>query len=192
MNKALIYNGAVDASLDPIALQIRQALAVTGWEVREFILRDLTIAPCRGCFNCWLKTPGSCIINDNGRDTARAMAQSDLAVFLTPLTFGGYSAELKKALDRLIPNILPFLIKVKGEVHHPMRYSRRQDLLIFGVSPKEPGPMSVGVFTRLAERNAINLHSPRLGVQVLSMEWSPEKREQEIMETIKKAGMDHA
>lgn len=72
-----------------------------GWEVEPFILHDMEIHHW-GCFGCWVQTPGVCVIDDAGRDVARAVIQSDLAVFLIPVTFGGYSSELKKAVDRLI------------------------------------------------------------------------------------------
>ena len=36
-----------------------------GWEI---ISDNGTIKPCIGCFGCWLKTPGRCVIKD-GYDT---------------------------------------------------------------------------------------------------------------------------
>ena len=32
-----------------------------GWDV---ISDDGTIRPCIGCFGCWVKTPGQCVIHD--------------------------------------------------------------------------------------------------------------------------------
>ena len=45
---------------------------------------------------------------------------------------GGYSSELKNAVDHLIPNILPFFANVDGETHHKPRYKRYAKLLIPG------------------------------------------------------------
>ena len=64
----------------------------------------------------------------------RALVHSDLVVFLTPVTFGGYSSELKKALDHVIPILQPFMQKRGGETRHPQRYVRRRDLLVIGTS----------------------------------------------------------
>ena len=69
-------------------------------EVTTFPLREMDIRHCLGCFGCWIKTPGECVIDDDAREIARAVSQSDLVVYLTPVTFGGYSSELKKTLDR--------------------------------------------------------------------------------------------
>jgi multimeric flavodoxin WrbA len=45
-------------------------------------------------------TPGECVIKDAGCDVARDVSHSDLVILLTPMSFGGYSSELKKAVDR--------------------------------------------------------------------------------------------
>jgi len=48
----------------------------------------MQIAACVGCFGCWVKTPGNCVIDDYGRETTRKAIQSDLMVGLIPVTFG--------------------------------------------------------------------------------------------------------
>ena len=108
-------------SLTPAAGPI--ALKRRGHAVQSFQLRDTPIAYCRGCFNCWIKTPGICRTRDAGRYVARAFRASDAVFFLTPVTFGGYSSELKKALDRCIGLVAPFSTRVRGEVHHRRRYA---------------------------------------------------------------------
>ncbi len=128
-----------------------------GFTVQAFDLDGLDIKPCRGCFACWLKHPGTCAIKDEQEPVLRAMAAADIAIWITPVTFGGYSSALKKSLDRMIPNILPFFIKVRGEVHHPARYNRRQRLAVLGTLPS-PDEAAAAIFRGLVERNAINLH----------------------------------
>ena len=81
-------------------------------------------------------------------------------MFLTPVTFGGYSSEMKKALDRLIPLILPYFRFVRSDVHHVRRYLRNASLLAVGLMPR-PNPDHERIFAQLVERNAINLHAPR-------------------------------
>ncbi len=112
-----------------------------------------------GCFGCWVRSPGVCVIDDAGREVARLAARCDLLVFLTRLTFGGYSAELKKAVDRLIPNISPFFTKVRGEVHHRLRYAGAPRLLAVGLA-RQPDEEADGIFRTLLERNAVNMRSP--------------------------------
>ena len=70
------------------------------------------------------------------------------------VTFGGYSSELKKALDHVIPILQPFMQKRHGETRHPQRYARRRDLL--WSAPCRPGRREgaeAQTFRRLVERN---------------------------------------
>ena len=159
--KATILNGSNkdDKVLADIHSVIVGELSSKGWDVKSFLLHEMKIAYCLGCFECWVKTPGECRYNDDGREIARQFIQNDLVVFLTPVTFGGYSAELKKALDRIICLISPFFMKINGEVHHRKRYDKYPRLLGLGVMPGED-KQSEQIFTTLVGRNSINIHSP--------------------------------
>ena len=130
-------------------------LAEQGWETEFLTLRDCQIANCAGDFYCWIKTPGKCQIDDDNRRIARAYIGADLAVVLTPVTFGGYSSILKRAWDHLIQNISPFFRKVDGETHHKKRYPAYPDLVVIGYQNK-PEPRREAVFRYLVQRNAIN------------------------------------
>ena len=136
------------------------ALAEGAWQVDTIALADAHIVPCMGCFSCWVKTPGVCVKDDEGRRLAEAHMRSDLVVWFTPVTFGGYSSQLKKAVDALLPNTSPFFRIVGGEVHHQERYTRYPSLFCLGVMPR-PDAESEAIFRRLVARNAINLHAPR-------------------------------
>ncbi len=111
-----------------------------------------------GCFVCWIKTPGICVRDDIARKVARDVVQSDVLIYITPVTFGGYSSELKKALDRNIPIILPFFQKIKGEIHHKARYDHYPNLLVIGYLDK-PNPEYEETFNFLVGRNALNMHN---------------------------------
>jgi multimeric flavodoxin WrbA len=127
-----------------------------GWNVTAFDLDGLNIKPCRGCFACWLKHPGTCAIEDDEEPILKAMAESDAQAWITPVTFGGYGPALKNALDRFIPNILPFFTKRRGEIHHPQRYDQPTRLLAFGALPS-PDAEAERIFHDLVRRNALNL-----------------------------------
>jgi len=159
--KATLLNGAPagDSYLDAVAAALADARPAADWAVTSWALRDEQIAHCIGCFECWTKTPGLCRINDAGREVARSVIQSDLTIFLTPVTFGGYSSELKKAVDRIICLISPFFTQIDGEVHHHARYARYPRLLGVGALPA-PQPAQEEIFHTLIGRNAINLHAP--------------------------------
>jgi len=142
-------------------------------------LDELDIAPCLGCFSCWIKTPGLCVIDDAGRDVARRIVQSDVVVFLSPVVFGGYSPELKKALDRAIPLLSPFFRRIKGEVHHVKRYTHYPRLVGLGILSGHD-EVEEELFEALIRRNAINLHAPKVSVGLLSARDDEETRDRRI------------
>lgn len=92
--------------------------------IKIFDLRKMNIAYCRGCWNCWVKTPGECIFNDDQTDILRNIVRSELLVFLTPITMGFITYQLKKTQDRLIPLIHPYIEIYNNESHHRRRYEK--------------------------------------------------------------------
>ena len=135
-------------------------LRTLAWDVESILLHERKIAPCMGDFGCWEKTPGVCILKDDALQVAKTVINCDLIMLLTPVTFGGYSSQLKKALDRLICLMSPLFMKIKGEYHHRKRYSRYPMLMGLGVL-KTPDVDSERIFKTLVTRNAINLHAPQ-------------------------------
>ncbi len=156
--QALVLNGTVEGE-DGVSETLAGELKNLGYEVTGLILRGKEIAPCLGCFGCWVKTPGICVVDDDGRDVVRKAVQSDLMVFLTPVTFGGYSSILKKALDRIVPMVSPFFMNVGGEIHHRPRYARYPSIIGVGVL-EQPDAESERIFKTLVKRNAVNTHAP--------------------------------
>ncbi len=158
--KAIILDGSRkgENSLEFARQVVGEELTRQGWEVDPFPLREMEIRGCVGDFACWVQTPGTCLINDPARDVARGIMQSDLVVALTPVTFGGYSSELKKALDRIICIVSPHFMKIQGEVHHKPRYAQYPPVMGVGWLPG-PDEESEGIFKTLVSRNALNLHS---------------------------------
>ena len=178
--KAVILNGfgKDDKAQEGICNIIVNELTGIEWEVDSFILRDLKITNCQGCFECWVKTPGVCKFNDDGGEIARQFIQCDLSILFTPVTFGGYSAELKKALDRIICLVLPFFKKINGEIHHKLRYDRYPNLMVVGVL-SQADEESEKIFKTLVKRNAINFNPPaHIGGVVLSNQGVEEIRKE--------------
>jgi multimeric flavodoxin WrbA len=157
-----IFNGGPRGARGAVCRKIAAAVAeearTRGHDVASFELDAMAIEPCRGCFACWLKHPGTCAIKDGQERILRAQAGGDILAWISPVTFGGYSSALKKALDRLIPNILPFFTTRQGETRHPRRYRRRQSLIVLGTLPAADQE-SERIFHSLVRRNAANLDS---------------------------------
>jgi multimeric flavodoxin WrbA len=172
--KALILNGS--GALRDMATAVEAALvsqlSARGHTVACHDLTSLTIPDCKGDFGCWTVTPGICVQPGPHREVARDLIQSDLVVWLTPLTFGGYSSALKRLLDHCVPLISPTFMTVQRETHHEPRYERFPDVLAVGLTEHKAAE-STRVFERLVCRNALNMHarhflSPVLGRDELS------------------------
>lgn len=131
-----------------------------GWSVEHILLRNKKIGNCAGDFLCWVRSPGVCNVDDDNREIANCIANSDLVVYLTPVTFGGYSSMLKKMVDHQIQNVLPLFMKVGGETHHQKRYRKYPDFLAVGWM-NQPDMETEAVFRHLTYRNALNFHAKR-------------------------------
>ncbi|NTV99460.1 MAG: NADPH-dependent FMN reductase, partial [Chlorobiaceae bacterium] len=160
--KILILDGspAGDAMGVRVAETLSAILAAGGHQTEHVALRDSRIAPCNGCFQCWLKTPGMCAIDDDNRDLVSKYIRSDLVIALTPVTFGAFSPELKKFADHLIQTISPFFCRVNGETHHRQRYERYPGFISIGWLPG-PDETQEGLFRHLFFRNTINFYTDK-------------------------------
>jgi hypothetical protein len=132
--KAILLNGsdANDTTGEGVRKALMAQLQAQDWQVEHFALCESKIGNCAGDFFCWIRTPGMCNVDDDNREIAAAVINSDLVVFLSPVTFGGYSSTLKGMVDHLIQNVSPFFTMVEGETHHRKRYKSNPDLLGVG------------------------------------------------------------
>lgn len=86
-------------------------------------IKDKDISHCLGCFNCWTKTPGKCVINDDMHELMSKYIEADLVVWSFPLYYYGMPSKIKAFLDRMLPTNLPFMVKDEsGGSGHPPRY----------------------------------------------------------------------
>jgi len=158
--KAILLDGskANDNTAERVRAPLVAQLEAQGWDVEHTMLCDKKIGNCAGDFFCWVRTPGVCIIDDDNRAIAEALVASDLIVYLTPVTFGGYSSVLKSMVDHQVQNVSPFFAQIDGETHHKKRYESYPDLLAVGWMDA-PDAQSETVFRHLAWRNALNWHA---------------------------------
>ena len=123
-------------------------------------LNRTSIKNCKGCFGCWTKTPGECVIGDHGNTIAKHIINSDYYFILTSIKFGSYSFVIKQAVDRLIPLILPFFQFIDGEVHHKPRYKKYPRFIPIGFLSSY-NQREEELFKKIIARNKINLFSPQ-------------------------------
>ena len=154
--KTLILDGS--QLNDPISAKIKTSLQAQLSNVETLVLCEQKIGNCAGDFYCWVRSPGMCNTNDDNRMIAEKIIQSDLVIYLTPVTFGGYSSALKRMVDHQIQNISPFFATIDGEIHHQPRYQSYPDVLTIGWMD-QPNTQSEAVFRQLVHRNAINMYA---------------------------------
>lgn len=182
---ALILDGTIEKTVfgDRSLEALQEVFDKQSIPSETVVLRELSIAHCRGCFDCWIKTPGICIIEDEARDITRKMIQSDLLVYFTPIFFGGYSQFLKAQLDRSICLILPMFGKFHGETHHKKRYETYPSLLGIGLLSDNETEQA-DLFREHIYRNSLNLHSPHAESVILQSNFDYQKMTQTIGEAL--------
>ncbi len=183
--KALILNGNLENQTHLISTQniLEEELSNAGWECESLILHKMKIGTCIGCFQCWDTTPGICFQNDQGREVSKKAINSDLLVFLTPLTWGGYSSELKKAVERILGLLHPTFVRIKGSCRHKKRYDRYPSVLGIAVAVEERDEEQEQIFKTLILRHSMNWYTPKQRAEV----FLDGDEKQNIRDSIKKA-----
>ncbi len=120
------------------------------------------VKPCLGCFKCWTKTPGKCIIADRNSDLPIQLAQCEKMIIISRQVYGGYSPEVKASIDRMIPYLLPYFRIVNGEMHHTMRYDKELSIHVHFYGGKLEEEEAIG--RKLVKGNAVNLGAEQYSV----------------------------
>lgn len=125
-------------------------------EVKWIDLSALNISNCVGCFGCWTKTPGRCVIRDDATRVYPLIAASDSVLYVSRIKYGGYDTIMKTMLERAIPVQQAFLRIVQGETHHVQRaVAPKQAVIVAYGDTSEEEQM---LLRRLVERNARNMN----------------------------------
>ena len=134
----------------PVSLNLR-----VDSEIKYIDLSSLKIANCTGCFGCWTRTPGKCVMRDDATRVYPYIAASDTVLYVRRVKYGGYDVVMKRMLERAIPVQQAFIRIVKGETHHVQRavVPKRATIVAYGdIEPEERA-----IFERLVARNASNM-----------------------------------
>jgi putative NADPH-quinone reductase/putative sterol carrier protein len=134
--KALILLGSPrgkKSSSYNVAQHFITGLNRAGCRTEEILVRDLTINPCRGCYTCWLKTPGRCIHKDDMDAILDKIEKANLIVYAFPLYYYNMPGIVKNLLDRQLPLVKPQLIERNGVTGHPPR-NPQQNNKVFLIS----------------------------------------------------------
>ena len=88
----------------------------------RIIKPDSPIKHCIGCFGCWVKTPGECVIKDDYSRTGCFLGKCDELIMISECLYGGFSSFVKKVQDRCISYVRPDFAIVNDEMRHRQRY----------------------------------------------------------------------
>ena len=111
---------------------------------------------CIGCFACWLKTPGKCVIKDEYQEMGIKISKVEELLIISKATFGSYSSAVKNVLDRSIAYVLPYFTIRNGEMHHGERYHK--NLKVSAAFYGEMTEAEKNTAMDLVVANAVNLN----------------------------------
>lgn len=135
------------------------ALPECGSDVEWIDLSQLDITNCVGCFGCWTKTPGKCVIRDDAVRVYPRIAESSQVMYISRIRYGGYDTPMKTMLERAIPIQQAFIRLVEGETHHVQRRVVPKRAVIIGYGARSDAERAL--FRRLVARNARNMNFER-------------------------------
>ena len=124
-------------------------------DINYFNLSAMKISNCVGCFGCWTKTPGKCVIRDEAVKIYPLIAQSEKVLYISHIVYGSYDVALKTMFERAIPIQQAFIRILDNETHHVQRNVIEKDATIIGygnISDEEKE-----IFIQLIQRNAKNM-----------------------------------
>lgn len=126
-----------------------------GADTQYFDLSSCRVANCMGCFGCWTKTPGRCVIRDDAVKIYPAIAKSEQVLYVSRVKYGGYDSVMKTMLERAIPVQQAFIRVLDGETHHVQRavQMKRAVILAYGTTSDAERDL----FRALVARNAKNM-----------------------------------
>ncbi len=134
-----------------------------GAETENILLNKKKIRECIGCFDCWTKTPGECIIKDDMDELMEKFVSSDIVVMASPLYTDNVSGLMKIFMDRMIPIIEPYFVRDEnGETRHKKRYEKYPKIAVISNCgfPEQSHFQVLKLFFR---RVARNLHTEVIG-----------------------------
>ncbi len=115
-------------------------------------LSKLKISNCIGCFGCWTKTPGKCVIRDDAVTVYPQIAASRRRLYVSRVKYGSYDTTMKTLLERAVPVQQAFIRLLNGETHHVQRTVVAKQTTIVGYDVDSEEEQEI--FEQLIDRNA--------------------------------------
>ena len=71
--------------------------------VEELQINKLELKSCIGCFSCWNKTPGKCVLKDDMGSVIDKILWADITIWSFPLYYFNVPGNLKTLIDLRFP-----------------------------------------------------------------------------------------
>lgn len=126
-----------------------------GNEFGKIVYPQQPIRQCTGCFGCWIKTPGACVIKDDYGELGQLFARCEEVLLISRCVYGGFSPFVKNVLDRSIGYMHPDFVIKNGEMHHKRRYSNSFKLQVWFYGECTASERETA--QKLVQANALNL-----------------------------------
>ena len=151
-----------------------------GWKV---ISDNGTIKPCIGCFGCWVKSPGECVIKDGYDQMGALIHHADEVLVISKYTYGGLSSFVKNIFDRSIGWVSPYFEVYEGEMHHKKRYpeDKPMSFVFWGTGLTEEDQAKARGYVEAACRN---FHAKIKSITFEELETMAQVGTQEVSETM--------
>jgi hypothetical protein len=124
----------------------------------QFFCANKKMAPCHGWYSCWLQTPGICIMHDGTESLGKQIAFCGEFIIISKNLYGGFSAEIKNALDRSISSALPFFCVRNNELHHQPRYPNSGKMTAYIYNANRISDVDKASLVEVIKANGINLN----------------------------------
>ena len=164
--KIIAFNGSPRAQEGNTHVMVEEFLSgakEAGAQVENIFLAKKNIKPCLGCFCCWVKTPGECVIKDDMKELLVKYRQPDIVVYATPLYVDNLTGIMKNFMDRQVPLADPRFEKdPSGEWRHVERVKEKSKLVVIS-NCGYPEQSQFQVLKLLFKRVARNEHTELSG-----------------------------
>ena len=86
---------------------------------------------CIGCFGCWVKNPGQCVLHDEYNRMGEYLGNCTEVIIVSKCIYGEFSPYVKKLIDRSISICHPYFTTRAGKMHHKLRYDNQPKLTVY-------------------------------------------------------------
>lgn len=103
--------------------------------MKKFIITDFNKPQnthhCMGCFGCFIKTPGKCVIADDCQNQGQKIGHCEELIVISKCVYGQYTADVKVQMDRCLPGLHADFEVAEGIMRHALRYDNAPMLKVY-------------------------------------------------------------